>query len=114
MRYLYRQEWKEKLVTLNSVVEWTREGKYQHRIEAVRGGRTVAKTGGISLFEDMFHKPQGGDEVLLLSPTEILKKLKMDPENRANATVLGSYLRRNGFGKGDGNNRRRYKVAVNL
>jgi len=68
----------------------------------------------ISLFEDMFHKPQGGDEVLLLSPTEILKKLKMDPENRANATVLGSYLRRNGFGKGDGNNRRRYKVAVNL
>ena len=68
----------------------------------------------ISLFEDMFHKPQGGDEVLLLSPTEILKKLKMDPENRANTTVLGSYLRRNGFVRGDGNNRRRYKVAVNL
>ena len=68
----------------------------------------------ISLFEDMFHKPQGGDEVLLLSPTEILKKLKMDPENRANTTVLGSYLRRNGFSRGDGNNRRRYKVAVNL
>ena len=68
----------------------------------------------ISLFEDMFHKPQGGDEVLLLSPTEILKKLKTDPENRANATVLGSYLRRNGFVRGDGNNRRRYKVAVNL
>ena len=66
----------------------------------------------ISLFEDIFRKPQAGDEVLLLSPTEILKKLKMDPGNRANTTVLGSYLRRNGFGKGDGNNRRRYKVAL--
>ena len=68
----------------------------------------------ISLFEDIFHKPQGDDEVLLLSPTEILKRLKMDPESRANTTTLGTYLRRNGFGKGEGNDRRRYKVAVNL
>ena len=68
----------------------------------------------ISLFEDMFRKPQVGDEVLLLSPTEILKKLKVDPESRANATTLGTYLRRNGYGKGEGNNRRRYKLAVNL
>ena len=68
----------------------------------------------ISLFEDMFRKPQVGDEVLLLSPTEILKKLKVDPESRANATTLGTYLCRNGYGKGEGNNRRRYKLAVNL
>ena len=68
----------------------------------------------ISLFEDQFHKPQGGDDVMLLSPTEILKRLKMDPESRANATTLGTYLRRNGFEKGEGNDRRRYKVAVNL
>ena len=68
----------------------------------------------ISLFEDQFHKPKGGDEVLLLSPTEILKRLKTDPENRANTTILGSYLRRNGFERGEGTNRRRYKVADNL
>ena len=68
----------------------------------------------ISLFEDQFHKPQGGEEVLLLSPTEILKRLKTNPESRANTTILGSYLRRNGFERGEGNNRRRYKVADNL
>ena len=66
----------------------------------------------VSLFEDMFRKPQGGDEVLLLSPTELLKRLKTDPENRRNATALGTYLRRNSYEKGDGYDRRRYKVAL--
>ena len=62
MRYLYRQEWKEKLVTLNSVVEWMREGKYQHRIEAVRGGRTIARSGG------MFSGPIVADELPMVMP----------------------------------------------
>jgi hypothetical protein len=53
-----------------------------------------------------------GDDVLLLSPTEILSKLRMDPETRSNATTLGTYLRRQQYEKGDGNNRRRYKVAL--
>ena len=65
----------------------------------------------ISLFEDRFRKPQQGDTVLLMSPTEILKELKMDAENRSNATLIGSYLRRKGFERGDGYNRRRYKIA---
>ena len=135
MRYLYRQQWKSKHVSLSSIADWVRKGKYYSRVEAARGGglpEEYAFTGErerqimernadyyelpnvISLFEDMFRKPQVGDEVLLLSPTEILKKLKVDPESRANATTLGTYLRRNGYGKGEGNNRRRYKLAVNL
>ena len=66
----------------------------------------------VSLFEDHFCKPKPGDNVLLLSPTELLAKLKMDPGNRANATTLGTYLRRQHYEKGEGNNRRRYKVAL--
>ena len=66
----------------------------------------------VSLFEDHFRKPMPDDDVLLLSPTEILSKLRMDPENRSNATTLGTYLRRQQYEKGDGNNRRRYKVAL--
>ena len=66
----------------------------------------------ISLFEDHFRKPKSSDDVLLLSPTELLSKLNMDPENRSNATALGTYLRRQHYEKGEGCNRRRYKVAL--
>lgn len=66
----------------------------------------------IAIFEDHFRKPQGDDEVLLLSPTEILTRLKMDPKSRANATLLGSYLHRNGFERGKGRQGRRYLVAM--
>lgn len=65
----------------------------------------------ISLFEDHFRKPIAGDERLLLSPTELLGRLRMDAENRSNATLLGNYLRRNGFEKGTGSDRRRYYVG---
>ena len=67
----------------------------------------------VSLFEDHFHKPMAGDEVLLLSPTEILRVLKMNPENHSNVTLLGLYLRRNGFQRGEGRQRRLYKIAAN-
>ena len=66
----------------------------------------------VALFEDHFRKPQPGDNVLLLSPTEILSELKMDPTNRSNATTLGTYLRRQKYEKSDGYNRRRYKIAL--
>ena len=42
-----------------------------------------------SLFEDHFSKPGAGDEVSLMSPTEILKALHSDPGNHSNATILG-------------------------
>ncbi len=67
----------------------------------------------VSLFEDHFHKPEAGDEVLLMSPTEIVTALKMNPENHSNATLLGLYLRRKGFEHGEGRQRRCYKIAAN-
>ena len=67
----------------------------------------------VSLFEDHFHKPETGDEVLLMSPTEIMGVLKLNPENHSNVTLLGLYLRKKGFQHGEGRQRRLYKVAVN-
>ena len=66
----------------------------------------------ISLFEDHFRKPKAGDEVVLMSPTEILKALKTNPENHSNSTALGTYLHRKGYEKGEGvAGRRRYKLV---
>ena len=67
----------------------------------------------VSLFEDRFHKPEPGDEVLLMSPTEIITALKLNPENHSNVTLLGLYLRRKGFLHGEGRQRRCYKIAAN-
>ncbi len=47
MKYLYRQEWKEKYVTLSEVHRWVSEGKYLHRVEAVRELREIAVEGGM-------------------------------------------------------------------
>ena len=66
----------------------------------------------VSLFEDRFHKPEAGDEVLLMSPTEIITALKLNPENHSNVTLLGLYLRRKGFEHGEGRQRRCYKIAA--
>ena len=68
----------------------------------------------ISIFEDHYHRPLSGEEKQLLSPTEILSKLALDPKNRSNATLLGTHLRRNGYERGLGYDRRRYWVADNL
>lgn len=69
----------------------------------------------VSLFEDHFRKPAKGDEVLMMSPTEVLTlikdKLKVNIVTQANATLIGSYLHRKGFRKGQGINRRRYEIA---
>ena len=70
----------------------------------------------VSLFEDLFRRPLAGDEVVLKSPTEILTyikdKKKINVVTQANATVIGSYLHRNGFQKGKGRQYRRYEVAL--
>ena len=70
----------------------------------------------ISLFEDLFRMPQAGDKVLLLSPTEILSRIrderKVNVVTQANATLIGSYLHRTGYQKGRGEKRRCYQVAL--
>ena len=70
----------------------------------------------ISLFEDIFRKPQAGDEVLVLSPTGILSRIKeekkVDVVTQTNATLLGTYLHRKGYQKGKGEKRRCYYIGV--
>jgi len=70
----------------------------------------------VALFEDLFRIPQGGDQPLLLSPTEILTYIKdakkTNVVTQSNATLLGSYLHRRGFRKGKGEKRRCYFVAL--
>ena len=72
----------------------------------------------IALFEDMFRQPQGGDEVLLQSPTEILERIrnqkKVNVVTQSNATLLGTYLHRKGYQKGKGEKRRCYLVAQKI
>ena len=67
----------------------------------------------VSLFEDRYHRPVSGEAEVLMSPTEIVSALKLDPSNHSNVTLLGLYLRRNGFARGEGRHRRYYKVAEN-
>ena len=67
----------------------------------------------VSIFEDHYHKPTAAEEVVLMSPTEIISALKLNPENHSYATLLGLYLRRNGFERGEGRQRRLYKLAEN-
>jgi hypothetical protein len=70
----------------------------------------------VALFEDLFRMPQAGDQTLLLSPTEILNRIKemrkTNVVNLSNATLIGSYLHRNGYQKGKGEKRRCYLVAL--
>lgn len=70
----------------------------------------------VQLFEDMFRKPQPGDEVLKLSPTEILdvisQRKKANVGNHTNSILLGNYLKNNGFHRGPGRERRKYDVAL--
>lgn len=72
----------------------------------------------IGLFEDLFHRPQAGDEMKMMSPTEILTYIKDEKHvnvvTQSNATFLGGYLHRNGFKKGEGRQRRRYEVALTV
>ncbi len=67
----------------------------------------------VSIFEDHYHKPTATEEVVLMSPTEIISALKLNPANHSYATLLGLYLRRNGFERGEGRQRRLYKLAEN-
>ena len=72
--------------------------------------------GVVSLFEDLFHRPQAGDEVLMMSPTEVLSyirdKKKVNVVTQSNATTIGSYLNRSGYARGKGRLRRSYEVAL--
>ena len=48
MKYRYRSEWREKLVELADIVKWTREGKYERRVDAVREQSVVQTAIGLA------------------------------------------------------------------
>ena len=100
------------------IVEEIRQG-YDYAFTGERERKIIANNADyyemphvISLFEDHFAKPQKGDEVILMSPTEILGALKMDTGNHSNATILGAYLRRKNFLRGEGRERRKYQLKL--
>ena len=70
----------------------------------------------VALFEDLFRQPQAGDEVLMMSPTQLLTYIKehrkINIVTQPNATILGSYLTRKAYRKGAGEKRRCYLVAL--
>jgi hypothetical protein len=70
----------------------------------------------VQLFEDLFRRPQGGDEPMWLTPTEVLQQIRerrrLNVVNQSNATLIGSYLKRNGFRKGRGVHYRQYEVSL--
>lgn len=66
----------------------------------------------VALFEDRFRRPRANEQPQLMSVTELLQALKVDATSRSNATLLGSYLHRNGYQRGAGEGRRRYQVVT--
>jgi len=64
MRYLYRHEWKEKLVTISKIAEWTKNGKYRAHVEAARGLKVVPMKGGMAC------GPIASEELPLVMPAK--------------------------------------------
>ena len=107
----YRQLYAQIVHEIDAGEEYAFTGERERRIQKQNSDYYDTPT-VVALFEDRFRKPRAGEDVLLMSPTEMLKELRLDVGNRSNATILGSYLRRSGYAKGEGAERRRYKVAL--
>ena len=108
----YKQLYAQIVYEIEHGEEYAFTGEREQQIVA-RNSDYYETPNVVSLFEDHFRKPEAGDEVLLMSPTEIVTTLKLNPENHSNVTLLGLYLRRNGFEHGEGRQRRCYKIAAN-
>jgi hypothetical protein len=106
----YRQLYAQIVYDIENGEDYAFTGERERRIME-RNGDYYDTPNIIERFNDHFRLPKEGEEVMLLSPTEIVERLKMDVSNHANVSLLGSYLRRKGFEKGYGVQRRRYKVV---
>jgi len=108
----YPQLYAQIVYEIENGEEYAFTGEREQQIVA-RNSEYYETPNVVSLFEDRFHKPEAGEEVVLMSPTEIVAALKLNPESRSNVTLLGVYLRRKGFHHGEGRQRRLYKIAAN-
>ena len=110
----YQQLYAQIVYEIEHGEEYAFTGEREQQI-VVRNSDYYETPGVVSLFEDHFRKPEAADEVMLLSPTEILilmkETLKVNVVTQANATLIGSYLHRKGYQKGKGEKRRCYLIA---
>ena len=108
----YRQLYAQIVEEIENGEEYAFTGEREQQIVA-QNADYYETPNVVSVFEDHYHKPTATEEVVLMSPTEIISALKLNPANHSYATLLGLYLRRNGFERGDGRQRRLYKLAEN-
>ncbi len=111
----YRQLYAQIVSEIEAGEDYAFTGERENRI-VEQNTEYYEMPNAVALFDDLFRKPQAGDEVLLLTPTEILTQIrdirKVNVVSQSNATVLGGYLSRGGFVKGEGGKRRCYQVAL--
>ena len=88
----------------------------RERLITEKGAEYYEMPNVVSIFCDHFRKPVAGSETEQMTPTEILAyihdKWHINLVNQSNAVMLGNYLRREGYERGKGNDRRRYKLSV--
>ena len=90
------------------------DGERERRI--VEQGADYYETPSVvMMFDDLYRKPREGDEVVLLSPMELLTSIReachTNVATQSNSVVLGNYLHRQGYRKGHGEQRRKYMVV---
>jgi hypothetical protein len=108
----YRQLYAQIVEEIENGEEYAFTGEREQQIVA-QNADYYETPNVVSIFEDHYHKPTAAEEAVLMSPTEIISALKLNPANHSYATLLGLYLRRNGFERGNGRQRRLYKLAEN-
>ena len=88
----------------------------RERLIVEKGAEYYEMPNVVSIFCDHFCKPVAGDETEMMTPTEILLYMRdewhINLVNQSNAVMLGNYLRKEGYERGKGNDRRRYKLSV--
>lgn len=110
----YRQLYAQIMQEIKRGEEYAFTGEREQQIQK-QNGDYYDTPNIIALFEDLYRQPQAGDEVLLMSPTELLSSIKdqrhVNVITQSNATVLGNYLHRRGYKKGKGRQYRCYQVT---
>lgn len=108
----YKQLYAQALAEIRRGEECYFDGERERLI--VEGGLQYTEVADVvSVFCDHFRKPQAGDEILNMSPTQIIEYIyntwHIDLRKHSDTVYLGNFLHREGYEHHD---RRRYKVAV--
>ena len=111
----YKQMYAQAIAEIRRGEDCYCEGE-RERLITEKGAEYYEMPNVVSIFCDHFRKPVAGSETEQMTPTEILAyihdKWHINLVNQSNAVMLGNYLRREGYERGKGNDRRRYKLSV--